>query len=156
MLSSTRKLWLDHDVVARVKPVTLRRYQAAMVTFASWALQENLTAGWTDDLDDALMWYKQSERPTRSQFIVMVSALEFCVPAAKGHLYWSLAAFGGWSKRARILCAEIRETGRWQSDSSLRCYLDIVVAAEVVKTMRMTGRAGRLVAAERVWPYSWQ
>ena len=102
MLSSTRKLWSDHDVVARVKPVTLRRYQAAMVTFASWALQENLTAGCFDDLDDALMWYKQSELPTRSQFILAVSALEFCGPAAKGLLHWSHAAITGGSKRARI------------------------------------------------------
>ena len=58
MLSTTHKLWLDRDVVARVKPVTLRRYLVAMVTFASWALQENLNACSPDDFDDALMWYK--------------------------------------------------------------------------------------------------
>ena len=310
MAFTTRKLWLDHDVVARVKPVTLRRYQGAMLTFASWALQENLTAGSPDELDDALMWYKQSERPTRSQFIVMVSALEFCVPAAKGHLHWSHAAIAGWSKRVRIrhtlpltkrpakllaiqmavrgkrrlgigllmqvhtglrpsellgllpehllfpqdqgwsgtkslplvialgmrhgtkvkrqqtatlsashvelwqalwelrrqtpagfylfpytleayrqelrACeaalgwkigfsphgpragfatdarlegvpfVEIREAGRWQSDSSLRCYLDIIAAADVVRAMRMAGQAGRLEAAERAWPYYFQ
>ena len=308
--SHTRKLWLDRDVVARVKPVTLRRYQAAMVTFASWALQEDLPSSSSEELDDALMGHKQSELPTRSQFILVVSALEFCVPAAKGHLHWSHAAISGWSKRVRIRhtlpltkrpakllaiqmavrgkrrlgiglllqvhtglrpsellslepqhllfpqdqgwsgekslplvialgmrrgtkvkrqqtatlspihselwqalwelrrCTppgfylfphtleayrqelrsceaalgwkvgftphgpragfatdarlegvpfvEIREAGRWQSDSSLRCYLDIVAAADVVRAMRMTGQAGRLEAAERAWPYYFQ
>ena len=73
-----------------------------MVTFASWALLESLNACSPDNLDDALTWYKQSELPKRSQFILVVSALEFCVPAVKGHLHWSHAAIAGWSKRVRI------------------------------------------------------
>ena len=60
MVLTTRKLWTDHDVVAPVNPVTLRQYQAARVTFAFWELQVNLAAGSPDDLDDALMWHKQS------------------------------------------------------------------------------------------------
>ena len=51
---------------------------------------------------------------------------------------------------------EIREAGRSQSGSSLRCYPDIVTAADVVRAMRMTGQAGRSEAAERAWPYFFQ
>ena len=57
MLSTTHKLWLDYDVVAQVKPVSLHRHQAVVVSFVSWALRENLNARSPDDLDDALSWY---------------------------------------------------------------------------------------------------
>ena len=47
---------------------------------------------------------------------------------------------------------EIREGGRWQSDSSLRTYLDIVSSAAVIRTLRLSGLAGQLNAAELHWP----
>ena len=47
---------------------------------------------------------------------------------------------------------EIREGGRWQSDSSLRTYLDIVSSAAVIRTLRLQGLAEQLNAAEAHWP----
>ena len=46
---------------------------------------------------------------------------------------------------------EIREGGRWLSDSSLRTYLDIVTAASVVRTLRLQGLARQLAQADRFW-----
>ena len=57
MWSTTRHRWLDHVVVTRAVPVTLHYCQAAMVTIAFRALQENLIASSPDNLDDALTRY---------------------------------------------------------------------------------------------------
>ena len=65
-------------------------------------MQENLSSNSAEDLDDALMCYKQAELPTRSQFLVMVTTLEFCVPALKGRLRWTHAAISRWSESVRV------------------------------------------------------
>ena len=47
---------------------------------------------------------------------------------------------------------EIREAGRWQSDSSLRTYLDVLAASSVVRAMGHRGMGPTLAAAEVQWP----
>ena len=47
---------------------------------------------------------------------------------------------------------EIREGGRWQSDSSLRTYLDIVASAAVVRALRLRQLGPQLDAAQAAWP----
>ncbi len=47
---------------------------------------------------------------------------------------------------------EIREGGRWQPDSSLRTYLEVVGATAVLKCLRTRGLAAQLRAAEELWP----
>lgn len=47
---------------------------------------------------------------------------------------------------------EIREGGRWLSDSSLRIYLDVIGATLVLRAMRSQGLASQIMAAERLWP----
>ena len=46
---------------------------------------------------------------------------------------------------------EIRERGRWLSDSSLRVYLDILAASSAVRAMRLQGLGPLLDQAERTW-----
>ena len=47
---------------------------------------------------------------------------------------------------------EIREAGRWQSDSSLRTYLDLVGATSSLKCLRGKGFSAQLAEAEERWP----
>ena len=46
---------------------------------------------------------------------------------------------------------EIREAGRWQSDSSLRIYLDIVGAHQILQQFREKGLSTHLRYAESSW-----
>jgi len=62
------------------------------------------------------------------------------------------AGYATESRRLGIPFEEIREGGRWLSDSSLRTYLDIVSAASVVRALRLNGLAVQLEQADRFWP----
>ena len=297
----------DADLQARVKPITLTRYSAAVITLVNWARSVELIPSSSEEWDDLLLEfrYAHADRLTRSKFVLLVTALEFYMPNLKRQLAWSHALLTGWArrgtikhtvplgKRAAFLIAihlvamgykrlaaglllqvhtglrpsemlgilpehllfsedqgapaadlplvialgvrfgtkvqrtqvailrqenselikilrackaatsegfylfphtltqyrsllrtverklglnvgwsphgpragfasdarlagwafeEIREAGRWQSDSSLRTYLDIVASAAVVRSMRQQGMARQLEVAERVWP----
>ena len=43
---------------------------------------------------------------------------------------------------------EVREAGRWQADSSLRTYLDLSAAANVLVRARLSGRSDSLAWAD--------
>ena len=47
---------------------------------------------------------------------------------------------------------EIREAGRWQSDSSLRIYLDLVGSTATLRSLRARGFGPQLQEAEARWP----
>ena len=47
---------------------------------------------------------------------------------------------------------EIREGGRWLSDSSLRIYLDVIGATMVLRAMQAKGQAMQVVATDRLGP----
>ena len=47
---------------------------------------------------------------------------------------------------------QIKEGGRWLSDSSLRVYLDVLGATQAPRLMRLKGLAPQLAAADRWWP----
>jgi len=51
----------------------------------------------------------------------------------------------GWSFQ------EVREAGRWQSDSSLRTYLDIVAASQIAVSLRAAGLAPALREVSESW-----
>jgi len=62
----------------------------------------------------------------------------------------------GWATDQKVEGTDfvaIREGGRWLSDSSLRCYLDILSATLVVRSLRESGLAAQVEAAGRLWPY---
>ena len=48
---------------------------------------------------------------------------------------------------------EIREGGRWQADTSLRTYLDVVQAASIALTLKSAGLAPSFAAALVHWPW---
>lgn len=47
---------------------------------------------------------------------------------------------------------EIREAGRWQSDSSLRTYLDLVGATITLRSLKAKGMGSLLELADAQWP----
>jgi len=55
-------------------------------------------------------------------------------------------------KTTGVPFTEIRERGRWQSDTSLRTYLDVVGAASVTVALRSAGLASSLAWAAAHWP----
>ena len=101
-MNTHSKFLCDKDVLARVKPVTLDRYRAAITTLASWGIAEGFAPQNAEEWDDLLMEFKRQECPTKSQFISLVSALEFAVPKIKHQLPWSRAALSGWARRVKV------------------------------------------------------
>ena len=62
----------------------------------------------------------------------------------------------GWATDQKVAGTDfvtIREGGRWLSDASLRCYLDILSATMAIRTLRDSGLAPQVEAASRLWPY---
>ena len=62
------------------------------------------------------------------------------------------AGFASDSRAEGWAFQEIREAGRWASDSSLRTYLDIVGATNVSVSLRAAGLAEALRAVAEIWP----
>ena len=61
----------------------------------------------------------------------------------------------GFATEARLMgmaFEEIREAGRWQSDSSLRTYLDLVGATITLRSLRAKGMGPLLELADSQWP----
>ena len=62
------------------------------------------------------------------------------------------AGFATDQKIAGVPFEQIREGGRWLSDSSLRIYLDVVGATNGLRAIRSKGLAGQVEAANKLWP----
>ena len=61
------------------------------------------------------------------------------------------AGFATDSRQEGRTFEEIREAGRWQADSSLRVYLDVVTATSVLLQARANGLSSALAWAARYW-----
>ena len=77
-----------------------------------------------------MMELKRQKCPSISQFISLVSAVEFAVPEIKHQFPWS-RQLSGWAKRVRV---------RWVSDSNLQVYLRILVTSSALWAMRLQER----------------
>ena len=62
------------------------------------------------------------------------------------------AGYASDSRAEGISFEEIREGGRWQSDSSLRRYLDIIGASSIGVALRGIGLAPALELLSSEWP----
>lgn len=62
------------------------------------------------------------------------------------------AGYASEAKAAGIPFEEIRETGRWVADSSLRIYIDIVGAAAISTQLKSAGLEQALAWALKHWP----
>ena len=82
-------LSLDPDHAKSVKPGTLNRYRGAVQIFLNFLHCEGLKPQTFDELDAMVVYYKQQRLPTRSNFEVLLAALEFFFPHARGQLLWS-------------------------------------------------------------------
>lgn len=61
------------------------------------------------------------------------------------------AGFASDARAAGVPFEEVREAGRWQSDTSLRTYLDIVSAFDIQVSLRTSGFAPALAWLDRFW-----
>ena len=131
----------DPDFLGRVKPITLQRYQAALLPFTTWALQEGLHPKSPQDWDEALLDFRalHCTTMTKAKFTTLAAVLDCFQPQIKGHQAWCKIILLGWSrpgellqllpehvagfatdlKRGEASCEEIRQGGRWLNDSSL-------------------------------------
>ena len=66
------------------------------------------------------------------------------------------AGFASDSRAEGLSFEETREAGRWQADSSLRTYLDIVSALDVTVKLRGAGHGPALAWASRFWWQYWE
>lgn len=82
-------LSLDPDHAKSVKPGTLERYKSALQKFLTFLHSEDLKPQTFDELDAMIVHYKQQRLPTRANFEVLLAALEFFFPHARGQLLWS-------------------------------------------------------------------
>jgi integrase len=64
------------------------------------------------------------------------------------------AGFASDGKAEGVPFQELREQGRWQSDSSLRTYLDVVAASAILQDFCALGLAPALSYANTHWPES--
>ena len=61
------------------------------------------------------------------------------------------AGFASDARAAGKSFEEVREQGRWQADSSLRTYLDVMQAAQIALSLKSAGLAPSIAWALRVW-----
>ena len=70
---------LDEHQKAAITYTTLKRYRQAAARFAEF-LSERFPFAELDDWDDALVEYKDSESVTKSEFEMLIAALDFRLP----------------------------------------------------------------------------
>ena len=119
-----------------------------------------LPAG-THPLPEILANCKRATPPGMYMFPYTLSDYRLRLKEVQAHLgidlgYTPHSPRAGFATEARLQgmsFEEIRENGRWLSDSSLRTYLDLVGATAGLRTLRARGMGPLLQAADEQWPH---
>jgi len=86
---------LTAKLAKRVQPSTLQRYRQAYVSFMSWIVASNILLPSLVFLDYALLEYSEL-LDSRSDFSLILSAVVFFFPRARGHLAYASQVSKGW------------------------------------------------------------
>ncbi len=75
---------LDPDQLKKVKPATVKRYTDALQPFTSWLRDMGADPRGTNSWDDWLGEWKRAVGPTKANFELVGSAVEFIFSTASG------------------------------------------------------------------------
>ena len=88
---------LDKHQLAAVADGTLRRYRQVVLAFHSFLVMFFPEVSGAEEVEDALMEYKQQGSLKKSDFESLIAALEFANPTWKRRMQWARAAQRGWA-----------------------------------------------------------
>ncbi|CAK0884075.1 unnamed protein product [Prorocentrum cordatum] len=115
---------LDSTSVEKVKPHTLAAYRAAAMKFVTYLDEHGFVPDGPEQWGDLLVEYKNDMQMTKCNFEYAVAAVD------------------------------IKEAGRWLTESSLRIYVDVVTASRVLAQAEQRGIAPLIrEAAEKLPNY---
>jgi hypothetical protein len=80
-----------------VKASTLDRYRKALQLFLKFLADNRYVLFQFCEFDDLAVEYKHVMQPSKSNFEGLIAALEYVLPAIKGHLPWSRAVISAWA-----------------------------------------------------------
>ena len=93
-------LRLDPHQEVRIAALSLLAYRKAALPLATWLIEIGFAPECETDCDEALIEYKNwlllQKGPSRSEYGVVIAALDFLNPRLKGHLQTARAALAGW------------------------------------------------------------
>lgn len=81
---------LDPDHAKSVRPATLQTYQKHLKKFVLFLRSQHLSPQGVGELDALVVAYKQHSCLSRSNFEMLIAALEFFLPQIKGGLLWAI------------------------------------------------------------------
>ena len=88
---------MDKHQLAAIADSTLKRYRQVVVAFHCFLMLFFPMAEGVEDVEDALMEYKQRETLSKGDFESLVAALEFSNPSWKRKMNWARAVLRGWA-----------------------------------------------------------
>ncbi|CAK0898424.1 unnamed protein product, partial [Prorocentrum cordatum] len=164
---------LDSTSVEKVKPHTLAAYRAAAMKFVTYLDEHGFVPDGPEQWDDLLVEYKNDMQMTKCNFEYAVAAVGLLFPyslvdyrlrlkqfeAALGlDMHWTphsaRAGFASDSVARGVPFQDIKEAGRWLTESSLRIYVDVVTASRVLAQAEQRGIAPLIrEAAEKLPNY---
>ncbi|CAK0885210.1 unnamed protein product, partial [Prorocentrum cordatum] len=164
---------LDSTSVEKVKPHTLAAYRAAAMKFVTYLDEHGFVPDGPEQWDDLLVEYKNDMQMTKCNFEYAVAAVGLLFPyslvdyrhrlkqfeAALGlDIHWTphsaRAGFASDSVARGVPFQDIKEAGRWLTESSLRIYVDVVTASRVLAQAEQRGIAPLIrEAAEKLPNY---